>query len=405
MRYPTPQRLVQVVLLIALSRLLIQQVQQFSSERLLTMTSRRRGKHPRLTICPMATAPMHLLALPLQRLANKSISITEFFDTATIKLLGEAGTTEYRSRTTSFSDITGPGIWREKYYWLLPPLLFLGSTRCITFEAKEMINKAGSRRRPTSIVLITSPLFDGYDRFLNRASYRLFVHGEEVPNVHDLPEWAPFSENVLLRSGEPVHYSISARRTERVSVRRRPCSSQPGYSKAQCLKECRWRRLVKHTGCRLPHMVGTEVFLPDIGGFMDHLPLCSRMLSWEHTPLKMLNEWLSKNPCMKPSKEHNLTRLDEEFLLYLSQRTVANSSAEQEEVTANAGCNVQLTSFNSNRNSSESSETTSLPPSKPTPVMPSQPQRPPLAQPPNLGCVVLPAEAFSILPVSAFESE
>ncbi|KAF0293348.1 hypothetical protein FJT64_000925 [Amphibalanus amphitrite] len=57
------------------------------------------------------------------------------------------------------------------------------------------------------------------------------------------------------------------------NVDRRPCRSEPGYSLTQCLKECLWRRLAAHIGCRLPHMVAADAYLPDIRGPVDHLPI------------------------------------------------------------------------------------------------------------------------------------
>ncbi|KAF0293347.1 hypothetical protein FJT64_000924 [Amphibalanus amphitrite] len=60
------------------------------------------------------------------------------------------------------------------------------------------------------------------------------------------------------------------------NVNRRPCRSEPGYSLTQCLKECLWRRLAAHIGCRLPHMVAADAYLPEIRGPVDHLPMCKR---------------------------------------------------------------------------------------------------------------------------------
>ena len=421
MRCPTPQRLMQVVLLVTLFTLLVQQIQQYGSEPLLTATSRRRGRHPRLTICPSSTASLQLMLSPLQRLANRSINITDFYDIATISLLGKAGTIGYRSKGTDFSAVNGPGTWKEKYYWRYNAHIRnnLGYTRCITFEANESLNKAGSRRHPITIDIMGSPVLnaipsDGYTGF---APYRLFVHGEEVPNVEDLPEWAPFTESVSLRSGGLVHYSITARRMERVSVRRRPCSSRPGYSKAQCLKECRWRRLAEHTGCRLPHMVGAETFLPEIAGFLDHLPLCSMLPVVETMPLRVLKRSIITSRCMKINRRYNFTKLYKEYALYISQKPGSTSSPEvgQLKLGRHVQPAISVTPDQVTSLPSEKLLLASAPASKPpTEMGPLPPLLPPLfplpAPPPPLfpppqprEFLPVPTAAFVFLSNSAFE--
>ena len=277
---PRPRHLMQLVLVVIMCCLIFEQYMQYDSERLLTMSSRRQGDHPRLTVCPYSTMAPYFTVPAHRRLANRSISIVELYDAVTINLLGTAGTLDDGNRIKYFSDTDGPGVWRQKFYSPREDTIArIPYTRCITFEPKKSQNIAGGRNHPIRIRIQESPFFKMPESDLTgiQASYRLYVHGEEVPNVADLPEWAPITESVPLRTAELVHYSISARRTERVSVRRRPCSSGQGYSKAQCLKECRWRRLAEHIGCRLPHMVGADTFLPEIRGFMDHLPLCLKV--------------------------------------------------------------------------------------------------------------------------------
>ena len=401
MKFLAPQHLMQLVVLIILFVLLFQQLLHYNSEPLHTTASRRPGQFPRLTICPTAPAPMHLLTSPLQRLANESIDMTEFFDTATIKLRGKSGRICFRYRVTDFNEAGGLGVWREKYYMQALPFWNLAATRCITFETNGNLNLTGSRR-PVSITLTECPIFQR-----TRLSYRLFVHGVDVPNVDDLSTWAPSTESVPLRSGEHVHFSISARRTERVSVRRRPCSSRPGYSKAQCLKECQWRRLVAHTGCRLPHMVGADTFLPKMGGFMDHLPLCSRLPRRENKSMQSYDAGLPENSCMKLSKLCHFTNLDEEYLLYSSQSSKTSSSKAAHKAIDR---DDNLTpNFSSDGRTSSLSRNAIHPTSKPTPATerspppskPPPPPAPPLAQ--DLPLIELPAEAFSFLPLEAFE--
>ena len=140
-----------------------------------------------------------------------------------------------------------------------------------------------------------------------------------MPNVGDLPDWAPRTEVVPLVSGGNPQYTITARRTRRVNVRRRPCSSRPGYSLSQCLKECQWRWVAAHVGCRLPHMVGAGVFLSKMGGFMDHLPICSRLPTdtWPE-PVPVLIP--GSQPCTNQSRNRNMSFLFEDFCRYMKKR-------------------------------------------------------------------------------------
>ena len=121
-----------------------------------------------------------------------------------------------------------------------------------------------------------------------KISYYLYVHGPETPSVSDLDfrqreVSAPRTPWLNLRPGGEVSYRVTAQLRSLANVRRRPCRSEPGYSRAQCLKECLWLRLAAHIGCRLPHMVWAEVFLPETRGPLDHLPPC-RLLAQMDSP-------------------------------------------------------------------------------------------------------------------------
>ena len=308
--------LVRLTLLAVLIGLVWRQVWVYHSEPIRTTSSRMRAPFPRLTICPELPAPNAYLLPSLIRLANGSISTTEFYETVTTKLRSKAGDVLYRGRHSYFSDEHGPGLWRERYYFRRRPMLtiLLGYTRCITFFPSESLNTHGNPDNPIRVSVHEAPLF----KARKRASYRLYVHGDDVPSVGDLPEWAPFTESVPLYSGRSGHFVITARRTERVSVRRRPCSSRPGYSKAQCLKECQWRRLVALANCRLPHMVGDEVFLPKMEGFMDHLPPCSRLLKVEEHFLAVA-ESLEVPECIKKNQHLNISSLFQDYYRYFEE--------------------------------------------------------------------------------------
>ena len=325
----TLRYLVRLALLAGLFGLLWQQVWVFRSEPLRTAASRRRAPFPRLTICP-AKPLEHSYMLPfLNRLKNGSISITEFYEAVTTKLRGEAGGVFYRDKHTYFSDDEeGLGVWRETFFYRMTHKSHLGHTRCMTFLPSASFNAHGSKDHPIEINLVEVPLFRSFNLGTD-GSYSLYVHGEDMPNVGDLPEWATFTENVVLFAGRKAHYVISARRTERVSVRRRPCSSLPGYSVGQCLKECLWQRLVQPVGCRLPHMVGLGVVLPKIGGFMDHLPFCSRLLKDVVGPLYAFKTYNLKTACIKDNVRFNISMILEDFQRLLIDETPFESNVLQ----------------------------------------------------------------------------
>ena len=323
----TARRLVRLALLSALTGLIWQQLWLYRSEPLDTTTSRRQAPFPRLTICPHDTPERALLVPALLRLANGSDRIGQFYDAVTLKLRNaETGIVDYQGDTSYFSSEDRDfGVWREKYYhvrrgWSLTSpatwetLNHSGYTRCITFFASERMNANGHRDQPVRVML-QGPRFRE-----TGPAFRLYVHGAEVPNVGDLPDWAPSTENVPLFPGKPVHYVITARRTERVSVRRRPCSSRPGYSVNQCLKECQWRQLAMFAGCRLPHMVGADAFLPKMEGFMEQLPLCTRLLTEEKWSPLLLPD--AKEPsCMWHTREFNMTEMWEDYERFLREHS------------------------------------------------------------------------------------
>ena len=371
--------LVRLTLLTVLLGLVWDQLWVFRSEPLRTAASRRRAPFPRLTICPVRRLDHAYLLPALKRLANDSIGVADFYEAVTTRLRGEAGTVLYRGKYTYFSeDEDELGVWRETFF-----SQYIQYIRCITFFPSESFNIQGSRDQPITLSLLEASLFKSYDK--EEGSYRLFVHGAETPNVGDLPNWAPFTESVPLHSGRYAHYAISGRATERVSVRRRPCSSRPGYSKAQCLKECQWRLLVAHSGCRLPHMVGSGVVLPRMEGFMDHLPPCSRLLS-DSKYLTAMSLIPLKRICMVYSKRFNISSLSEDYKRFVIEESPSLRTTRTPKLRGKRAAMEAINGRNS---------TIGTPPPPPPPPPPNIPPPPPIP-------VVLPfpAGAFIQLPVS-----
>ena len=363
--------LARLTLLTMLFGLVWQQVWVYRSEPLRTASSRRRAPFPRLTICPDKSAPTVYLLPSLARLVNGSISGTEFYETVTTRLRGEAGAVFYRGRSTYFSDEHGPGLWREKYYIRRRiDELYMGYTRCVTFFPGESLNVQGSGDHHIEVSLVEAALF----KVPSGPSYRLYVHGDDVPNVGDLPEWAPFTESVPLHSGRHGTFTITARRTERVSVRRRPCSSRPGYSVSQCLKECQWRRLTELAGCRLPHMVGAAVYLPEIDGFMEHLPLCSRLPTDERFRFALGPR---KPMCIRKSLLFNISTLFQEHHRYAPKPSPMKE--HQQKRTLNR-LNRWGTSEADDGNRSTSPPPPSTPPRRPRSARAVPPPPPPLPE-------------------------
>ena len=274
------------------------------------------------------------------------------------------------------------GVWREAFYYLINTI-DLGYLRCITFLPSNNMNAHGSREHRFDVQLAVAALFKSYDG----SSYRLYVHGEDVPNVGDLPRWVPLTESVPLFSGrKPARYRITARRKERVSVRRRPCSSRPGYSLTQCLKECQWRRVAAHTGCRLPHMVAAGVFLPRMEGFMDHLPLCPRLLN-DGRCLTVRALIKHPPPCIEESKALKVWHMYADYHQYANEQPFTKKGFPKDHLT---NCKEEVMQGNMS---------SSTPTQRPTPLaqIPIPPPLPQFILPPN-AFVNVPKAIFNVTP-------
>ncbi|KAF0311964.1 hypothetical protein FJT64_001819 [Amphibalanus amphitrite] len=184
----------------------------------------------------------------------------------------------------TFPGTSDLGRWRPRYYLTLAELGDeLIPKRCLTFEPSEYLKESAKNDVKLELMLKVPELFGGH-----ALGYRLFVHDTEEPNVGDLAadELGADIEHeqtvsVDLPKLTDLSLHLTARMLSRVNVRRRPCREEPGYSAIQCLKECLWSRLAANISCRLPHMVGAGVYLPDMSGPLDHLPPCARPVQME----------------------------------------------------------------------------------------------------------------------------
>ena len=269
-----------------------QQLMQFRAQPVSSTVVRQQAPFPRLTICPAASLTDYSLLLNRkQRLVNGSLSIVEYYNETTLEMVGrEAGLlllpgTEYIEFIPEDSPL---GVWKQRYYLFQEsvksrkeagkPGNGFQPTRCLTFQASRFLEELSGNELEMGLYLQASPLFTTN----TSTSHRLFVHGAEEPNVDDLDTnqhgvAVPTTVSLELRPGQPISkYRVTARMRHLANLYRRPCRSEPGYSPAQCLKECLWRRLADHIGCRLPHMVSADVYLPEMRGPLDHLPLCHR---------------------------------------------------------------------------------------------------------------------------------
>ena len=294
-------------LLVLLTVLVWQQTVLYRAQPVSTSLVPQHAPFPRLTLCPKTYLQDQLLVNEsLRRTAAGTMTAKEFYNLTTLQLLSsEENRLVVSGRRPLTSPVTsgGPlGVWRQRYYLSLHAGVW--PNRCVTFEPSSYLHvRAAGSVLKIKLMLGVAPMFSDYKGF----SYRLYIHGKDEPNVNDLsmPEHSgmvPKTTSLSLSSEDRVHYVVTAKLRRMVSLRRRPCHQDPEYSLTQCLKECQWRRVTAHTGCRLPHMVGTGVFLPETRGPLDYLPPCQRPLfvpeaRGEDLPEKKLIDSCWKSSC------------------------------------------------------------------------------------------------------------
>ena len=268
--------------------LLWQQVLEYRAQPVSTVIVRRQAPFPRLTLCPGASQrDYRLLRDRHLQLLNGSISVEDFYNLTTLVIPDGSGTMGVLDAIPDHNFFPGSGAygtWRQRFYLTMDTPFGHRPIRCTTFEPSAYLHDLTANHINAYISVHVSSIFT----HLLNISYYLYVHGPETPNVSDLDfrqreVSTPRTPWLNLRPGGEVSYRVTAQLRSLANVRRRPCRSEPGYSRAQCLKECLWRRLASHIGCRLPHMVWAEVFLPETRGPLDHLPPC-RLLAQMDSP-------------------------------------------------------------------------------------------------------------------------
>ncbi|KAF0314163.1 hypothetical protein FJT64_015375 [Amphibalanus amphitrite] len=275
---------VRAALLALLLTLLCRQLAEFRAEPVSTAIIRQQAPFPRITLCPGTWMRDNRLRLDRQRqLADGNISISSFYNDTTLELLhGELFVEGAESETTHISaDVTEHGVWRSRFYQQQHSGgELVWEVRCYTLQPSAALHRLASSEVELRLRLAVPLLFINAHRSI---AYRMLIHGDEEPNVGDLfPRQSglsvPITSFAELKPGQDAFFRVTVGGRRLVNLRRRPCRSDDGYSPAQCLKECLWRRLAAHTSCRLPHMVGPDVYLPQLRGPLDHLPLCDKIV-------------------------------------------------------------------------------------------------------------------------------
>ena len=262
--------------------LLWQQLLEYRAQPISTVIVRTQAPFPHLTLCPSASQRDYSLLRDMnRRLMNDSISVTDFYNLSTLYIPGRYGQMQVFGEKTEHNNIPGNGtfgIWGWRFY-MSREWTGHRPIRCATLQPSDYLQQAATNQIDVWISLPVSPAFT----HIFNISFFLYVHGPETPNVGDLNNRqlgvsVPRTPRLNLRPGGQVWYRVTARMRRLADVRRRPCRSEPEYSQCQCLKECLWRRLAAHIGCRLPHMVSAGVMLPEMSGPLDHLPPCRRLV-------------------------------------------------------------------------------------------------------------------------------
>ena len=301
---------VRLALLSLLGGLTCKQALEFLSEPLSSTVVRRQARFPRLTLCPGGELKdTFLMRDKLKELANGSLTIIEFYNQTSLHMLKSHNSInnlmlKHGKNVVSSIPGEGPlGAWKSRFYLPVDSISKkFAPMRCITFHPSARLHTLGANIVSLTLQLRVAPLFTGR----SDVSYRLYVHGEDEPNVGDLTPPAELGLSVPtttlreLRKSEGASLRVTARLRRLANLRRRPCRPEPGYSLTQCLKECLWRRLAAHIGCRLPHMVAADAYLPEIRGPVDHLPLCTKFVGREKWRMVFCHR-PSDESCLKES--------------------------------------------------------------------------------------------------------
>ena len=269
-------------LLLLLAALLRQQALQYLAQPISTTLSPRLAPFPRFTLCPGTSLRNHsVAAAAFRRTVNGSLTVAEFYDLVTMQLrpsehrMTLEGGVPIHSAVGSANSSLGP--WKHRFYLSLADRAAL-PIRCATFVPSKRLDTRVSNALEISFRLRTSAMFSTP----KDTAFTLYIHGAEEPNVGDLSANArnrntPRTAVIDLRPGQRVKCQVAAKIRQLANVRRRPCSSAAGYSRALCLKQCLWRRLADRAHCRLPHMVA-EVGSPSPADALRALPPCDRPL-------------------------------------------------------------------------------------------------------------------------------
>ncbi|KAF0296449.1 hypothetical protein FJT64_006113 [Amphibalanus amphitrite] len=286
-----------LLLMVFLCQQLYSQYRDYHAQPVSSIVLRRQAPFPRLTLCPRVPLKDTKLLYDAEMLLTEgNITVEQFYNMTTLDLLecDEIQFQCYQSRFnmmrsfksespySAYEAIPGTswlGSWRARYYLALSRLdQKVHPIRCLTFDPSQQLrDSARDDIVHLCLKLKAVPLFQ------DAKAYRLFVHDTEEPNVGDLAaaELGPDVEQTAsldIPHEESLSLRLTARMFSLANLWRRPCREEPGYSAIQCLKECLWSRLAANISCRLPHMVGAGVYLPDMSGPLDHLPLCARPL-------------------------------------------------------------------------------------------------------------------------------
>ncbi|KAF0311965.1 hypothetical protein FJT64_001820 [Amphibalanus amphitrite] len=290
--------------MVFLSQQLYSQYRDYHAQPVSSIVLRRQAPFPRLTLCPRVPLKDTKLLYDAEMLLTEGgITVEQFYNMTTLDLLecdraqSQCYQSQYNMMRSFQSDsphstesaipqpIPGTswlGSWRARYYLALSRLgQKVDPIRCLTFEPSQQLrDSAEDEVVNLNLRLKAVPLFQ------DAKAYRLFVHDTEEPNVGDLAaaELGPDVEQTAsldIPPEESLSLRLTARMFSLANLWRRPCREESGYSAIQCLKECLWHRLAANISCRLPHMVGAGVYLPDMSGPLDHLPLCARLVQME----------------------------------------------------------------------------------------------------------------------------
>lgn len=275
-----------IVLLGFLSVIVCWQYEEYTKEPVRTTMKRESAAFPNLTLCPYSHAKEAYFGRLLKKFAEGNIDLTELSNQTTMHLKEDIGTMTFTRfgipedhRFPFYRDVSGLGQWKEKFYWTISgsDSRAYHTIRCLTFFPNYTDTES---KRDLVLTLPISPLFTE-DRDGARASYKVYVHGTDVPIMDDLYKQET-TQYALMYAGEHAYYRINSRSRKLEDLFRQPCVQSARYSKAQCEKECRWRKIAEYTQCRMPHMVHADTFLPEMAGPLDgEREMCRKTIEFE----------------------------------------------------------------------------------------------------------------------------